>query len=56
MMQLRPPCCGHPKYGFLLVSGVRHAQCSDCGHIWMVVLGTGYTDGLPGEMPGIALR
>ena len=57
-MKRKPSRCrtGHGAYGFILMAGARHAQCSECGHIWMVVLGTGSADGLPVEMPGIALR
>lgn len=49
-------CCGHGGYAFILVKGIRYARCQRCGHTWMVVLGTGQTDSLAPDMPGIALR
>jgi len=48
---------GHAAYGFILLDGIRYAQCCECGHRWLIVLRPyDNTDGLPAEMPGIALR
>jgi len=57
MKQLRPPCCQHSRYSFVLLEGVRLAQCSACFHQWEIHLRPHRdTDGISADMPGIALR
>jgi len=50
------PVCGHGAYTFILLDGTRLARCSACGHTWAVMLGTGNTDYMPADLPGIAIR
>jgi len=49
-------CCQHSSYAFILVNGIRHARCQSCGHEWLIILGTGDTDYLAADVPGISLR
>ncbi len=56
MKRARFACCQHSRYRFLLVNGMRHAQCCRCQHTWLIVLGDRETDYLPVDLPGIACR
>ena len=48
--------CRHGGYEFALVAETRHAVCCTCGHSWLIAVGEGNTDSLPGDLPGVALR
>lgn len=53
---LAKAACRHGVYGFALVGDTRHAICRTCSHSWLIALGTGGTDYLPADLPGVALR
>ena len=51
--------CQHSRYSFILLNGVRHAQCQDCSGQWLIALGSGgdgTTDMMANTLSGVAAR